>query len=383
VYAREAVIRRSTTLALKGAGMTAKFHNPVHIEFGPGASASLPNLLGGRKVALVTFPEASALGLVDRLRSLLGSAIATIIDRIEPNPDITTLAPLYAEFWDNRQKVDAIVAVGGGSTLDTAKALMIGTESGRFDELLSLLKDGRPFRPHAVKPLIAVPTTAGTGSEVTPWATIWDRDPRHPRKYSLHLDESWPQWAVIDPELMLTLPRSVTIQSGLDALSHALESIWNLNSNPISDALAISAARTVLSDLPALVGDLANLRLRESLALAALKAGLAFSNTKTALAHSISYEMTLRHGLPHGIACSFTLPMVLGRAIGIRADRDAVLAEIFGSLDGAAGRLTAFLEGLGVKTTFSSYGVTSDESEAMIRHALDGARGRNFIGVAA
>jgi alcohol dehydrogenase class IV len=75
--------------------------------------------------------------------------------------------------------------------------------------------------------------------------------------------------------------------------------------------------------------------------------------------------------------------MVLGRAIGIRADRDAVLAEIFGSLDGAAGRLTAFLERLGVKTTFSSYGVTSDESEAMIRHALDGARGRNFIGVAA
>ena len=364
--------------------MTAKFHNPVHIKFGPGAIASIPGLLCGCKAALVTFPEAAALGLVDRLHSLLGSSVAAVIDRIEPNPDIASLAPLYAEFWRNRSGVDAIVAVGGGSTLDTAKALMVGTESGRFDELLSLLAENRPFRPHAVKRLIAVPTTAGTGSEVTPWATIWDRDPRHPRKYSLHLDESWPQSAVIDPELMLTLPRTVTIQSGLDALSHALESIWNRNSNPISDTLAVSAARTVLSNLPALVEDLANLRLRERLALAALKAGLAFSNTKTALAHSISYEMTLRYGLPHGIACSFTLPMVLERAIGVLADRDAMLAEIFDRpLNGAADWLTAFLVGLGVKTTFSDYGVTPDESESMIRRALDGARGKNFIGVEA
>jgi phosphonate metabolism-associated iron-containing alcohol dehydrogenase len=364
--------------------MSVKFHNPVRIEFGAGACGSLPKLLTGRKVALVTFPEAQALGLTDRLRALLGASLTQVIDRIEPNPDVAALAPLYEAFWRNPDDVDAIVAVGGGSALDTAKALMVGTASGRFEELLSLLAEGRVFKPHAVKKLIAVPTTAGTGSEVTPWATIWDRHPARLKKYSLHLDETWPEWAVIDPELMLTLPRSVTVQSGLDALSHALEAIWNRNCNPISDALAVSAARTVLADLPALAADLSNRRLRESLALAALKAGLAFSNTKTALAHSISYEMTLRHGLPHGIACSFTLPMVLTRASGVDAGRDGVLHEVFGAPPvAAAARLTAFLEGLGVRTTFSAYGVDDGDAERMIAHALDGVRGRNFIGAAA
>ena len=119
---------------------------------------------------------------------------------------------------------------------------------------------------------------------------------------------------------MLTLPASVTVQSGLDALSHALESIWNVNANPISDTFAVAAAREVMATLPrAARRARRTAQLRARMALAALKAGLAFSNTKTALAHSISYEMTLRFGLPHGIACSFTLPMVLERAIGADA----------------------------------------------------------------
>ncbi len=113
------------------------------------------------------------------------------------------------------------------------------------------------------------------------------------------------------------------MQSGLDALSHALESIWNVNANPISDTFAVAAAREVMATLPALIDKPNDAQLRAQMALAALKAGLAFSNTKTALAHSISYEMTLRFGLPHGIACSFTLPMVLERAIGVDAGRDA------------------------------------------------------------
>ena len=116
----------------------------------------------------------------------------------------------------------------------------------------------------------------------------------------------------------------------------------------------------------------------------ALQAGMAFSNTKTALAHSISYDMTLRHGLPHGIACSFTLPAVMRLAIGRRPDRDAVLARVFdGDIANAPGKLTAFLHDLGVATEFSAYGVSETESSAMIAAALDGPRGRNFIGAAA
>jgi phosphonate metabolism-associated iron-containing alcohol dehydrogenase len=258
---------------------------------------------------------------------------------------------------------------------------MVGTHSQRFDELIELLSTGKPFTPARHKVLIAVPTTAGTGSEVTPWATIWDRE--NGKKHSLHLPQTWPSYAVIDPELMLSLPGSVTLQSGLDALSHALESIWNVNSNPISDVFAVAAANQTIDTLPRLMGDLGNLELRGKMSLAALKAGMAFSNTKTALAHSISYEMTLRHGLPHGIACSFPLPMVCERAIGQRPDRDAVLARIFGpDLQHAPAQLAAFIEGLGVKTRFIDYGVGQAEAVQMMTHALSGVRGKNFIGTA-
>ena len=361
--------------------MTANYFNPVHSVYGAGALLSLPKLLGGRKAALVTFPEARQLGLLARLESVLGAQLACVIDQVLPNPDVAELAATHEAFWREHADVEVIVAVGGGSAIDTAKALMVGTASGRFQELVDLLATGAAFTPHAVKTLIAVPTTAGTGSEVTPWATIWDRERQ--KKYTLHLPQTWPSAAIIDPELMLSLPASVTLQSGLDALSHALESIWNVNANPISDAFAISAVSDILDVLPRLMRDLGNLELRGRMALAALKAGMAFSNTKTALAHSISYEMTLRYGLPHGIACSFPLPMVLARAIGRRADRDAVLEQALGGpLANAPVRLGRFIEQFGVKTRFSDYGVSDEEAEQMVRHAQGGARGKNFIGTA-
>jgi phosphonate metabolism-associated iron-containing alcohol dehydrogenase len=361
--------------------MTANYFNPVHSVYGPGALLSLPKLLGGRKAALVTFPEARQLGLLARLEGVLGAQLACVIDQVLPNPDVAELARTYEDFWRDHADVEVIVAVGGGSAIDTAKALMVGTASGRFNELIDLLAIGAAFTPHAVKSLIAVPTTAGTGSEVTPWATIWDRERQ--KKYSLHLPQTWPSVAVIDPELMLSLPASVTLQSGLDALSHALESIWNVNANPVSDTFAVAAVSDILDVLPRLMRDLSNLELRGRMALAALKAGMAFSNTKTALAHSISYEMTLRFGLPHGIACSFTLPMVLERAIGADPARDAVLAQVFdGDLEGAPRRLRDFLGRVGVKTEFADYGVAEADSMRMVANALDGVRGKNFIGAA-
>ncbi len=214
---------------------------------------------------------------------------------------------------------------------------------------------------------------------MTPWATIWDR--ARQKKHSLHLPQTWPSHAVIDPELMLTLPPAVTLQSGLDALSHALESIWNVNANPLSDAFAVAAVQDIFEVLPQLMHQLESVELRGRMALAALKAGMAFSNTKTALAHSISYEMTLRYGVPHGIACSFSLPMVLQRAIGRRADRDAVLRQALGvPLDEAPGHLAGFIEALGVKTSFADYGVSAADAEQMVLQAQGGARGKNFIG---
>ena len=358
---------------------SSSYYNPVAIHSGQGSLERLPQILAGRCVALVTFPEARALGVIERFESLLPGQIVQVIEDVRPNPDVRELKPLYDAFWAQDAGCDAIVAVGGGSAIDTAKALMVGTHNRQFDELLALLATGKPFAPAAVKPLIAIPTTAGTGSEVTPWATVWDNAAQ--KKYSLHLPQTWPEAAIVDPELMLSVPLATTVSTGLDALSHALEAIWNVNANPVSDTFAISAVEDVFRVLPELVKDLGNIELRERMALAALKAGMAFSNTKTALAHSISYEMTLRYGLPHGIACSFTLPLVLEKAWARRADRDQTLQRLFGpDLPAAAQRLRAFLQGLGVKTEFSDYGVAQAEADAMIARAMDGARGKNFIG---
>jgi alcohol dehydrogenase class IV len=129
--------------------------------------------------------------------------------------------------------------------------------------------------------------------------------------------------------------------------------------------------------------NLGDLELRRRMALAALTAGLAFSNTRTALAHSISYDMTMHHGLPHGIACSFTLGMVLQRAIGTNAERDAVLARC-STCRWRRRRscCTTSSRASGVSTRFESYGVDAAESARMIANALDGVRGKNFIGVA-
>jgi phosphonate metabolism-associated iron-containing alcohol dehydrogenase len=358
--------------------MSQEFFNPVRSVYGAGALSSLPKLLAGRKAVVVTFPEARRFGLVDRLQALLGDGLAGVIDAVLPNPDVAELRALYEAFWSDAQQAEVLVAVGGGSAIDTAKALMVGTRSGRFDDLVAALAAGGPFVPARVKTLIAVPTTAGTGSEVTPWATIWDREAQ--RKHSLHLPETWPSIAIVDPELMLSLPASVTLQSGLDALSHALEAIWNVNANALSDTFAVAAVQQIFETLPLLMEKLDDLELRARMALAALQAGMAFSNTRTALAHSISYEMTLRYGLPHGIACSFPLPMVLRRAIGQDAGRDAVLERALGPLDRAPQRLSDFIERLGVKTRFSDYGVSSEQADRMVAHALTGARGKNFIG---
>jgi phosphonate metabolism-associated iron-containing alcohol dehydrogenase len=316
---------------------------------------------------------------VDRLQTLLGERLVYVFEDVQPNPDVAHLRSTYENFWQHAADCDVVLAVGGGSAIDTAKALLVGTESGRFDELLTLLATGKPFTPARCKQLIAAPTTAGTGSEVTPWATIWDSASQ--KKYSLHLDCTWPRVAIIDPQLMLTVPAGVTVSTGLDALSHALEAIWNVNANPVSDTFAISAIEDILECLPRLQKDLPSQELRTRMALAALKAGLAFSNTKTALAHSISYEMTLRHGLPHGIACSFTLPLVLGLAWGHDATRDHTLQRVFGDdLPKAQQQLREFLHSLGVKTEFADYGVSVKDAEAIIHLAMQGARGKNFIG---
>ncbi|MBV8626010.1 MAG: iron-containing alcohol dehydrogenase [Herbaspirillum sp.] len=356
------------------------YHNPVAVHAGVGSLARLPGLLAGRRALLLTFPDAAALGLEQAMSALLGTQLAGIENAVLPNPDVAWLEDMYQRLWQQHADVPCIVALGGGSVIDCAKAMLAPTPTGRFAPLLGHLRDGTAFAPEfsRLKSLIALPTTAGTGSEVTPWATIWDTAAG--RKYSLHQPWTWPEAAIIDATLMRDLPVAATLASGLDALSHAFESIWNINRNPVSSTLAVAAARRILATLPQLLRAPYDIALREQMALAALQAGLAFSNTRTALAHSLSYDITLQTGLAHGIACSFSLPHVLRLALGRDAGVDALLLQILDATDGeqAAARLTAFLEALGVPTDPAHYGLAG-RWEASLQLALQGPRGRNFI----
>jgi alcohol dehydrogenase len=228
-------------------------------------------------------------------------------------------------------------------------------------------------------PIIAVPTTAGTGSEVTSFATVWDEE--RGRKFSLARENLYPEVALVDPTLMLSKPHSLTLATGLDALSHSIESIWNINANPVSARHAVAAARAILADLPNLLRDLTNLKLRHGIAEASLNAGLAFSNTKTAIAHNLSYPITLGWGVQHGIACSFILPTVLRSVVGIGGFREAALKQVFGEdLDKGASDLTEFLASLGLGHRFADHGIPDIDCNHIINEAFAGERGKNFIG---
>lgn len=352
------------------------YGNPVDIRFGTGSFNMLAEMLKGRRYALITYPEPAFRSLAVRLAESAGAAVLVIGD-VAPNPDFILLAEQCARFGRLERPVEAIVAVGGGSVIDSAK--VFSAASGNFNNIRRFVEHKTGGDKLSAIPIIAVPTTAGTGSEVTCWATIWDRTGK--QKYSLDRSDLYPKTAVVDPALMLDKPRDLTLSTGLDALSHALESIWNVNANPVSACLAEAAARDILECLPRLLGDLGNPDLRERMAKAALLAGLAFSNTKTAIAHNISYPLTLQYEVPHGIACSFTLPAVLRSVGGVGGFREASLRHIFGrDLLSASEWFSHFLADLGVRTDPSKYGVQPGEWKRIVDDAFEGERGLNFVG---
>jgi alcohol dehydrogenase len=352
------------------------YRNPVNIEFGLDRFDTLAQLIDGRRYAIVTYPDAPFPTLQTSLADKAGKPLI-VIDDIAPNPDYRLLAEQSARFANVADKLEVIVALGGGSVIDSAK--VFAAANGDFEKVRKFLETKEGANDLSSTPIIAVPTTAGTGSEVTSWATVWDEV--GDRKFSLARPNLYPETALIDPKLMLGKPHGLTLVTGLDALSHSLESIWNVNANPVSARHAVSAAKSILKHFPALLQDLGSLHLRTEMAMASLGAGLAFSNTKTAIAHNISYPITLGWGIPHGIACSFTLPTILRSVIGIGGFREASLKEIFGEdLSKGADTLTSFLENLKVGTKFSDHGIPQDQCSTIINEAFAGERGKNFIG---
>jgi phosphonate metabolism-associated iron-containing alcohol dehydrogenase len=352
------------------------YRNPVDVRFGRGSFSGLAGAIAGRSYVLVTYGEAYFRSLSADLETKAGKPVL-VIDDIAPNPDIARLEEQTKRFTGLATQPEIVVALGGGSVIDSAK--VFAAARGDFAAMDAYLKKRASAESIKPWPLIAVPTTAGTGSEVTCWGTVWDNVGGV--KFSLAHPGLYPEFSVVDPDLMAGKPRDLTVQTGLDALSHSLESLWNRNANPVSMAHAIAAARDVLSTLPLLAADLRNVELRERMARAATLAGFAFSNTKTAIAHSLSYPITLRHGVPHGIACSFSLPMIIRSVASEGGICGEALGAIFGSdASGAADQLETFLHKLGVATDHRQYGIDKDEWRELIDLAFDGERGQNFIG---
>ncbi len=353
-------------------------YNPCQITFGANSFAKTAGLIDGRRYGVVTYPEPYFAGLVTRLSADAGPP-TLVIDDVAPNPDFALLTRQAAGIGE---QPEIFVALGGGSVIDTAKVL--ASANGDFAHVRAFLTTKSGEDALSATPIIAVPTTAGTGSDVTCWATVWDNSAK--QKHSLNRPELYPEHAVVDPTLMLGKSmlgksRDLTISTGLDALSHALESLWNINATAGSASHAVKAASLIMATLPKVLTDLVSLNLRTDMALASLNAGLAFSQTKTAIAHSVSYPISLNHGVVHGIACSFTLPIVLQVMAQDTGPCGQALRQIFGAdLSKAPKIMQDFLASVGVSSRPVDHGVSADLWRVYVDAAFEGERGLNFVG---
>ncbi|HNX76965.1 MAG TPA: phosphonoacetaldehyde reductase [Candidatus Rifleibacterium sp.] len=282
-----------------------QFNHPVKVVSQP-LDAFLATLDGHNSVLLVTTAGGRRRGLTARVATRLTCSNLHIFDRVSVNPDINDLNQAISEL--RQANYDLILAIGGGSVIDTAKTFAASLRLPDEQPLSTLLIDKFAGETHESIPLCAVPTTAGSGSEVTQFATVWN----HVKglKYSLEGRHVFPATAVLDPELTLTLPAEDTMYTGLDAISHAIESLWNIHANPLSIMFAETALDHAAASFSEVMANPASLQGRMGMQLAALFGGYAISITRTALAHAISYPLTARFGIPHGLACSFTLPAI-------------------------------------------------------------------------
>ena len=281
--------------------LTHPLFNPTRIVEGQAFEEALFHILQERRWALVTSQGWTARGAVEKLMSRCGKPNSQYFN-CDTNPTIQTVLDVAARL----KNVDVCVGLGGGSVIDALKgAVVLCALNHNMETFISHLKDGASLPDNLITlPIIAIPTTSGTGSEVTPWGTIWGE---RGIKHSVNNNSIYPSNTILDPALTTTMSSELTIATGLDALSHAMEAVWNRRHTSLSDAMASQAISMITVSLINVLRNSNDLVARCQMQTAATIAGLAMGTTQTALAHSISYPFTSRFGMPHGLACSFTL----------------------------------------------------------------------------
>jgi alcohol dehydrogenase len=352
------------------------------VRFGIGSIGSLPALvreLGSpnARAFIVSDPGVVASGVTATVRAILSQAGVDhdLFSGVEPNPGTSVVERGGAALRAFGSAGTVVVAVGGGSSMDTAKAISL--HAVNRVPAAELGYDNPALVPGL--PLVAVPTTAGTGAETNSFSVITDEAAG--RKSYIGHPSLLPQACILDPELTLGLPPGATAATGLDAMTHSLESLLSRNPNPFAEALALQVIRTVAVFLPPAVADGTDLEARSQLLFASHLAGIGqASGTGVGLVHALGHALGTRGRLPHGTALAAVLPEVLafylgtrdrelalvGIALGVASPRDPVAVAAQAGVDGVA----ALIAAVGQRRTLRELGLGPESIPALVADAL-------------
>ncbi len=304
------------------------FRMPTKVVFGKGTAKEVPlemKELGVSRALVVTdrfLYEKTE--IVNDIVKALGEACVGVFADVEPDTGVDIVDSAYALFQE--KGADVIVSVGGGSSIDTAKGVQIAAGLGKT--LKEIGSGGVNLLNAPTVPHISVPTTAGTGSEVTYAAVIKDRE----KKQKLIFADNFiiPSVAILDPLVTVGMPKSLTAHTGLDAFTHAVEAVHSNMREPVADALALHAVRLIYEYLPAALKDGNDIVARGQMLIAACIAGAAFSNAQVGVVHALAHSVGAKFGVPHGLANAILLPHCMRFNAKKVADRYAEIGKAMG-----------------------------------------------------
>ncbi len=355
---------------------TFTYHLPTEIIFGPGSLARLPEATAalGERVLVVSDPGVAAAGILDQVTARVTAAgrRAETMTAVEPNPSVETVERAAAAY--ERAGCQWVLAVGGGSAMDVGKAVaLLAVHPGPIGAY-----EGVGKVPGPVAPLVCVPTTAGTGSEVTVFSVITDRA----RKFKMPIGSTHllPRYAVCDPELTVSMPQPLTAATGMDALTHAIECYTNTVYHPIPKALALEAIRLIGGALRRAYANGADLDARTQMLLASTLAAMAFTRTRLGNVHAMSHPVGAHFDVPHGVANAVLLPYVMDWNLPGCLDTFPAVAGALGeAIDGLSPRAAAVVavdavrqlaRDVGIPERLRDVGVTRDALPALARDAM-------------
>jgi alcohol dehydrogenase len=356
-------------------------------RFGAGVIVELPSIvgeLGGQAAFVVTDSGVVGAGVAGRVVDLLNEANLRVelFDGVEPNPGTSSVARGSAalrRFLELAGGTSAVVvALGGGSAMDSAKAMALHAANDR--DVMSLGYHDATLA--AGVPVIAIPTTAGTGAETNTYGVITDEAAG--RKGYVGHESVLPQVAILDPELTLGLPPGPTAATGVDAMTHSLESLLSKHPNPFAEAIALGVIRTVGEWLPRAVDDGADIEARSRMLLAAHYAGVGQqSGTGVGAVHAIGHSVGTRGRLAHGTALATVMPEVFATYLGIRDRELALVAVAFGVADprdpvdqaarAGIGAIDALLRRVGQRRTLAAQGLGPETHDTIAQDSIEDA----------